>query len=80
MFRGIIDKKWNKRKGNVVPSTEDVALAGGAVELEATMLYADLANSSRMAKELDRRITAKILKSFLATTARLNSREEWEVL
>jgi len=67
----IIDTNWNKRKGSVVPSTDDVALAGGAVELDATFLYADLANSSKMAKELDRRVAAKILKSFLATTSRL---------
>jgi len=35
------------------------------------MLYADLASSSRIAKQLDRRVAAKILKSFLATTSRL---------
>jgi adenylate cyclase len=69
--QGIINKPWNTRKGQKVPSTDSVALAGGAVELDATFLYADLANSSKMAKELDRRIAAKILKSFLATTARL---------
>jgi adenylate cyclase len=69
--QGIINKPWNTRKGQVVPDSTSVALAGGAVELAATFLYADLANSSKMAKELDRRIAAKILKSFLATTARL---------
>lgn len=69
--QGIIDRLWNTRKGQKVPSSTDVALAGGAVELDATFLYADLANSSKMAKELDRRVAAKILKAFLATTARL---------
>ena len=69
--QGIIDKPWSTRKGQKVPSSTDVALAGGAVELDATFLYADLANSSKIAKELDRRVAAKILKSFLATTARL---------
>ncbi len=54
-----------------MPSTSDVALSGGAVELDATFLYADLANSSKMAKELDRRVAAKIMKSFLATSCRL---------
>lgn len=67
----IIQKKWNVRKGQKVPNTEDINLAGGAVELDATFLYADLSNSSKMAKELDRRVAAKILKSFLAATARL---------
>lgn len=69
--QGIIDKPWNTRKGQKVPSSTDVALAGGAVELNGTFLYADMANSSKMAKELDRRVAAKILKSFLATIARL---------
>lgn len=69
--QGIINKHWSTRTGQKVPSSTDVALAGGAVELDATFLYADMAHSSKMAKELDRRIAAKILKSFLATTARL---------
>lgn len=67
----IISTLWNKRRGRQVPNTSDVALAGGAVEIEATFLYADLADSSKMAKQLDRRIAAKIFKSFLATSARL---------
>ncbi len=67
----VIDTPWDLRKGQKVPTPEDVKLAGGAVELEATFLYADLANSSRMAKVLDRRIAAKIMKSFLSTTCRL---------
>ncbi len=66
-----ISTLWSTRKGQKVPSTTDIALAGGAVELEATFLYADLAASSKMAKILDRRIAAKIMKTFLATTARL---------
>jgi len=67
----IINTPWNTRKGNKVPSTEDIALAGGAVELDATYLYSDLANSSKIAKQLDRRIAAKIFKSFHSTTCRL---------
>ena len=66
-----ISRKWSVKKGRVVPLTSSVMLTGGAVELEAAFLYADLANSSRIAKVLDRRIAAKILKSFLATTTRL---------
>ena len=69
--QSTIDTLWNRRIGRKVPETEEVALAGGAVEIEATFLYADLANSSMMAKELDRRVAAKIVKSFLATSARI---------
>lgn len=67
----VIDTRWKTRKGQKVPETTEIALAGGAVELDATFLYADLADSSKMAKELDRRVAAKIFKAFLATTSRL---------
>ena len=67
----IIDTGWSLRKGKKVPKTDDVKLAGGSVELDATFMYADLANSSKMSKELDRRVAAKIMKSFLSTTCRL---------
>lgn len=67
----VIDTQWDKRKGQKVPNTTDVKLAGGAVELDATFLYADLADSSKMAKELDRRIAAKIMKSFLSSICRI---------
>jgi class 3 adenylate cyclase len=67
----VINTTWNKRNGNKVPSTTDVALTGGAIELDATYLYSDLANSSNIAKQFDRRIAAKIIKSFHSTTCRL---------
>ncbi len=67
----IRDADWNKRSGTKVPSPGDINLSNGAVEIDATYLYADMANSSRMAKTLDRRVTAKILKSFLASSSRL---------
>ena len=67
----IISTAWDKRDGRKIPETEEVALAGGAVEIDATFLYADLADSSKMAKELDRRIAAKIIKSFLYCASRL---------
>ncbi|WP_225073876.1 adenylate/guanylate cyclase domain-containing protein [Desulfuromonas sp. CSMB_57] len=67
----FISTAWDKRDGRKIPSTDEVALAGGAVEIEATFLYADLADSSKMAKELDRRIAAKIIKSFLYCASKL---------
>jgi phage terminase large subunit GpA-like protein len=48
--QNTINQTWNVRKGQKVPSSTDVALAGGAVELDATFLYADLASSSKIAK------------------------------
>jgi len=66
-----ISTKWSTRTGRKAPSTEDIALAGGAVEPDATYLYSDLADSSKMAKDLDRRVVAKIIKSFLSSTTKI---------
>src|SRR5215472_4305550 len=61
---------WDIRDGEVVPETEDVALAGGGVKFDAVMLYADLADSTDIAI-YDRRVAAKLFKAFLATSSRL---------
>lgn len=70
-IQNFISTAWDKREGRKIPETKDIALAGGAVEIEATFLYADLADSSKMAKELDRRIAARIIKSFLYCASKL---------
>lgn len=66
----ILSQPWDIRSGNVVPETESVALAGGAVRLAATMLYADLADSTEIAI-YDRRVAARLFKSYLACCSRI---------
>jgi len=66
----ILSQTWNVRDGVVVPEMSDVALAGGAVRLTATMLYADLVDSTALAM-YDRRVAARVFKSFLASSARI---------
>jgi adenylate cyclase len=56
---------WDLREGRVVPSSDDVALIGGGVRFDGTVLYADLAQSSRLATEFQQRTAAKVLKAFL---------------
>lgn len=67
----IINTLWDVSETKSVPETTDIKLAGGARWIEATYLYADLANSSKMASVLDRRVTAKIIKSFLMGAAKI---------
>lgn len=66
-----LDATWNIRDGQVVPETDDVALGNGAVKLNATFLYADLASSTKLARQFDRRVAAKIVRSFLSSATRL---------
>jgi len=69
----IISTKWDTSDSDTFPETTNVKLAGGAKWVEVTYLYADLAHSSKMAKHFDRRITAKIIKSFLQSATNLVS-------
>ena len=67
----ILTTKWEVRNGTVIPESEDVTLKNGAVKLSATFLYADLANSSRLAKLCPWETTAKIIRAYLACCTRL---------
>ncbi len=67
----VLRQSWDARDGQVVPKTENVVLAGGAVKLNATILYADLADSTDLAIDYDRRITAKVFKSFLLCSSKI---------
>jgi adenylate cyclase len=66
----ILAQPWQVRDGLVVPETDEVKLAGGAVKLEATMLYADLVDSTAIAI-YDRRVAARLFKCFLSSSARI---------
>ncbi len=67
----VVKTPWNLRDGLVVPETEQVALQNGAVRLDATYVYADLADSSRAAQALNQEVTAKIIRSFLNASTRI---------
>lgn len=66
-----IRQEWSVRDGQVVPTTDSIALAGGGVKLEAVMLYADLAESTKLAMQFDRRVAAKLVKAFLSGCCRI---------
>lgn len=61
----ILNEEWKIRDGQVVPSTDDVAHKNGAVKLEATFLYADLAGSSELQKEYLDTFAAKAVRMYL---------------
>jgi class 3 adenylate cyclase len=61
----ILSAPWDTRDGQVVPSTENVKLRDGAVEMDATFLYADLAESSALQKDYLNTFAAKALRMYL---------------
>ena len=66
----IIKAGWELRDGHVIPETDDITLGNSGVTLDATVLYADLADSTELAI-FDREIAAEVYKAYLIGTTRL---------
>jgi len=67
----IFGTTFNQRDGRKIPSSDDVALKDGAVKIEATFLYADLAGSGDIADKCPWDTTAKIIRAYLSCATRL---------
>lgn len=61
----VLNEAWSIRDGQVVPSTNDVAHKNGAVKLDATFLYADLAGSTALQKDYVDTFAAKAIRMYL---------------
>lgn len=68
-IKTIFNARWTKRDGNVVPEDKSVTLANDAVELDATVLYADLADSTKLVDGYKAHFAAEIYKSYLRCAA-----------
>jgi adenylate cyclase len=66
----IVKKQWKLRDGEKVPESEDIALGNECVDLEATLLYADLVDSTELAIE-SQDIAAEVVKAYLMGTTRI---------
>jgi len=67
----VLNTAWSTRDGRVVPSTSDVALSNGAVEVEAAFLYADLAGSTALQKDYKATFAAKAIRMYLAGASQI---------
>lgn len=61
----IFKSRWTERDGNVVPDDKSVQLGNDAVKLAATVLYADLADSTAMVDKKTHTYSAEVYKTFL---------------
>lgn len=62
---------WNIRKGLVVPDETSINLGNDGVSIEATILYADLADSTALVDAYKPEFAAEIYGTFLNSAARL---------
>lgn len=66
-FTGV----WTRRDGQKVPETDDLTLKNDAVDLDATVLYADLADSTGLVRGWKDWFAAEVYKAFLYCTAKI---------
>ena len=67
----IFRSQWTTRKGQVIPSPEDMKLSNDAVELEGTVIYADLSESTAMVRSKKDWFSAEVYKTFLHCAAKI---------
>ena len=67
----ILSTVWSRREGRVVPDADGVRLGNDAVELDATILYADLADSTALVKGYKDWFAAEIYKSYLTISCEI---------
>ena len=65
-FRGI----WERRNGRVVPDTNSLTLGNTGVDLDATVLYADLRESTSLVDNHSQELAAEVYKTFLWSAAK----------
>lgn len=61
--------QWDERDGSVVPDDDSLTLGNDAVKLTATVLYADLADSTRLVDGHAAFFSAEMYKTFLHCAA-----------
>jgi len=69
--KNILATGWKLRDGEKVPEPEEVKLGNDAVKLDATVLYADLAESTDLVNKYYNWFAAGIYKSYLICASRI---------
>lgn len=67
----IFRSQWTERDGETVPEAEDLKLGNDVVKMKATVLYADLADSTALVDGYKRFFAAEIYKTFLHCAAKI---------
>lgn len=72
----VLSSAWDTREGTKVPDEDSrLTLKNTAIEIEGTVLYADLDGSTAMVDHYDKYFSAEIYKTYLYCCARIISSE-----
>ncbi|SRR5258708_1303869 len=77
--RTIFRSPWSTRDGHVVPASESIGLGNDATIIEGTVLYADLADSTKLVDGHSQGFAAEVYKSFLLCAAKIIRSEGGEI-
>lgn len=69
--KSIFAVQWQERLGKKVPESEDLRLGNDAVIIDATVLYADLAESTKLVDKRKPHFAAEIYKSYLHCASKI---------
>lgn len=75
----IFRNKWDERNGSVVPADESIKLSNDGVNLDAVVLYADLADSTELVDKKSKTFAAEIYKTFLRCAAKIITSESGSI-
>jgi class 3 adenylate cyclase len=64
-------KQWTRRDGRKVPEPGEIKLGNDAVKLQATVLYADLADSTGLVNKYPATFAAEVYKTYLYCAAKI---------
>jgi len=67
----IFKGQWTQRDGEVVPEPKDLGLGNDAANLEATVLYADMAGSTQLVDSQKAHLAAEVYKTYMICAARI---------
>lgn len=74
--KAIFESTWEEREGRVVPDPKDLSLGNDAVKLQATVLYADMADSTDLVDSHSHQFAAELYKAYLRCAARIIKNEQ----
>jgi len=70
-IKEIFKSAWTTRIGEKVPEDDDLKLSNDGVELDAVVLYADLAESTKLVTDETHTFAAEVYKAYLKSACRI---------
>lgn len=78
--KAIFNSQWSVRNGTTVPTEQNITLGTDAVRIDATVLYADLSDSTQLVDGHQDWFAAEVYKTFLVCAAKIIRSEGGEIV